>query len=86
VGQRLQRPEAPGGELGRGYLADGKKVASLAATGNPGKENWGWHIVSRVELSAGNHILMVKKQASTPAPALLDAFYLTPDPSDRPSQ
>jgi hypothetical protein len=39
-----------------------------------------------VELSAGNHILMVKKQATTPAAALLDAFYLTPDPSDRPQQ
>ena len=67
-------------------LVDGKKVASLAASDNPGKENWGWHIASRVELSAGNHILMVKKQATTPAAALLDAFYLTPDPSDRPSQ
>jgi hypothetical protein len=65
---------------------DGKKVASLAATDSPGKENWGWHIASMVELSTGNHVLMVKKQASTSAAALLDAFYFTPDPSDRPSQ
>ena len=67
-------------------LVVGKKAASLAATDKPGKENWGWHIASMVELSTGNHILMVKKHATTPAAALLDAFYLTPDPSDRPSR
>jgi hypothetical protein len=45
-----------------------------------------WHLAGTLQLPPGTHVPMVKKQATTPAAALLDAFTLTPDPSDRPRQ
>jgi hypothetical protein len=65
---------------------DCEKIASIPANGSPGPDHWGWHLAGTVQLSPGTHVLMVKKQATTPAAALLDAFYLSPDPSDRPQQ
>jgi hypothetical protein len=65
---------------------DCEKIASIPANSNPGADHWGWHLAGTVQLSPGTHVLMVKKQATTPAAALLDAFYLSPDPSDRPQQ
>lgn len=67
-------------------LVDGRGVASAAATSTPGREHWGWHVAAVMELSAGTHLLTVRKQATTSAAALVDALYLTPDPTDRPAE
>ncbi|MDO8793628.1 MAG: hypothetical protein Q7J25_03310 [Vicinamibacterales bacterium] len=48
---------------------------------------FGWHKVGGgVLLTAGTHTLKVTKEATTAGAAILDAFYLTPDPNDRPSE
>lgn len=48
---------------------------------------FGWHKVGNgVLLTAGTHTLKVTKEATTAGAAILDAFYLTTDPNDRPSE
>jgi hypothetical protein len=57
----------------------------LPATGDKGA--FGWHrIGSGVNLTAGTHTMKVTKEATTAGAAILDAFYLTTDPDDRPAE
>lgn len=47
---------------------------------------WRWHKVGVVELKVGGHQMNVVKTATTSAAAHLDAFYLTTDPNEVPSE
>lgn len=48
---------------------------------------FGWHRIGNgVHLTAGEHTLKVTKEATTAGAAIIDAFYLTADPNDRPSE
>ena len=64
---------------------DCKKIASVPETSNPGPDTWGWHIAGTINyLSRGKHVMLVRKEATTSAAALIDAFYLTTG-SERPT-
>lgn len=54
----------------------------------PGDQGaFGWHKIGNgIFLTAGTHVLKVTKEATTAGAAILDAFYLTPDPADRPAE
>jgi hypothetical protein len=57
----------------------------LSPTGDKGA--FGWHrIGSGVSLTAGTHTMKISKEATTAGAAILDAFYLTTDPNDRPAE
>ncbi len=57
----------------------------LPAPGDKGA--FGWHRVGgEVKLGAGTHTLKVSKEATTAGAAILDAFYLTADPDERPAE
>jgi len=57
----------------------------LSANGDKGA--FGWHRVGNgIKLSYGTHILKVTKEATTAGAAILDAFYLTTDPDDKPAE
>jgi len=67
-------------------LIDDTSVAEVPAHNLESGNNWGWHIAARVELQPGTHIVMVRKEATTSAAALIDAYYITAEISDFPRQ
>jgi hypothetical protein len=57
----------------------------LPATGDKGA--FGWHRIGNgVNLTIGTHTMKITKEATTAGAAILDAFYLTTDPNDRPAE
>lgn len=57
----------------------------IPAPGDKGA--FGWHRIGNgINLTSGTHAMKVTKEATTAGAAILDAFYLTTDPNDRPAE
>jgi len=63
---------------------NGAKVTSAPANDAPDRDGWGWHRVAEVRLTRAKQVLLIVKEATTPDPALLDAWGLTRDPGAPP--
>ena len=69
---------------------DGRAYGTFSEVDVPApgdKGAFGWHRVGNgVNLTTGTHTMKVTKEATTAGAALLDAFYLTTDPNDKPAE
>ena len=69
---------------------DGRPYGAFSEVDIPApgdKGAFGWHRVGNgVNLTTGTHTMKVTKEATTAGAAILDAFYLTTDPNDRPAE
>lgn len=69
---------------------DGRPYGAFSEVDIPApgdKGAFGWHRIGNgVNLTTGTHAMKVTKEATTAGAAILDAFYLTTDPNDRPAE
>jgi len=56
---------------------DGEIIGTFPENSNPQKKIWGWHKLTSLYLSKGQHILILKKAKTTSAAAVIDAIYFT---------
>ena len=69
---------------------DGRSYGTFSEVDIPApgaKGAFGWHKIGNgVNLTTGTHTMKITKEATTAGAAILDAFYLTTDPNDRPAE
>jgi hypothetical protein len=56
---------------------DGEIIGTFPENSNPQKKIWGWHKLTSLYLSKGQHILILKKAKTTSAAAVINAIYFT---------
>ncbi len=56
---------------------DCEKKFRVPENTSPKDYGWGWHLIGTIKLKKGKHIMKIKKEATTSAAAVIDAYYIT---------